>query len=56
MLKDSELAGSLQSGPPEFVILAVTGAGQEPALKQGGVGTSVFRAFLLLAAPRRYLH
>src|SRR5690349_6235487 len=39
---------SLQSGPPEAVILAVTGERIGASFEQGGVGTSVFRAFLLL--------
>jgi hypothetical protein len=40
------VAGSLQGGPPELVILAVIGDGLA-SFEQGGVGTLVFRAFLL---------
>ena len=41
------VAGSLQSGPLDLVILVVAGNRTGASFEQGGVGTSVYRAFLL---------
>lgn len=47
LVEKRRVAGSFQSGPPDLVILAVIGNRTGAGFEQGGVGTSVYRAFLL---------
>lgn len=47
LVEKLEVAGSLQSGPPDLVILVVIGNRIGASFEQGGVDTSVYRAFLL---------
>jgi hypothetical protein len=47
LVEKRRVARSFQSGPPDLVILVVIGNRIGASFEQGGVGTSVFRAFLL---------
>ena len=47
-MKNAELVRSLQRDPPDEIILAVIERRKGVGFEQGGVGTSVYRAFLLL--------
>jgi len=53
-LKNAELVRSLQRDPPNEIILAVVERRKGVGFEQGGVGTSVYRAFLLLVEPLPY--
>ena len=47
LVEKLEVAGSPQSGPPDLAILVVIRNRIGAGFEQGGVGTSVYRAFLL---------
>ncbi len=54
LVEKHKVAGSFQSGPPDLVILVVIGNRIGASFEQGGVGTSVFRAFLLFGGACQY--